>query len=353
MAENVKNKAGRISAEELSSFCDEVAMMLSSGMQLYDGMEALAETYADTSHADLYRQVSDGMAQTGSLYDALKADSRWPSHLVEMAGVGERSGRLEEVMRGLARYYDRESRIRSAVTSAVTYPLVLGIMLVLIVLIMIVMVLPVFRRVLSSMGVVMTSSGAAMMNAGTTVGWVVLALVLAVVLFVTTIAILTRTSARQKVLNWLGQVFPPIRRLSSKLAASRVFSVLSMMLTSGFPLEEGLNMVPPVLSDMQAIDKVQTIQKDMEQNKSFADALLDAKLADEVHSRMIRLAVNAGQEDEVMAKIAGIYEEQVEEGVSNLVSIIEPTLVALLCVVIGAILLSVILPMAGIISSIL
>jgi type IV pilus assembly protein PilC len=68
---------------------------------------------------------------------------------------------------------------------------------------------------------------------------------------------------------------------------------------------------------------------------------------------MIRMGVAAGREDQVMGKIAGLYEEQVEDGISRLVGIIEPTLIALLAVVIGAVLLSVMLPMAGILSSML
>ena len=348
-----ETKIRRIAAEELSSFCSEVAMMLSSGMQLYDGMEALAETYAETDRAGLYQTASEGMTRTGSLYEALQGDDRWPTHLVEMVGIGERTGRLEEVMNGLAQYYDREARIRAAVVSAITYPMVLGIMLVLIVVIMIVMVLPVFRRVMNSMGVVLTSSGAAMTNIGTTVGWVILALVGAVVIAVITILILLKTKHRQGVLQFLRKAFPPIRRISNKLAASRVFSVLSMMLSGGFPLDEALSMVPPVLTDMQAIDKVETIRKDMDSGRPFADALADSGLADEVHSRMIRIAISAGQEDQVMAKIAGIYESEVEDSISGLVSVIEPSLVAMLCIVIGAILLSVMLPMAGIITSLL
>lgn len=347
------NNTRRISPEELSSFCSEVAMMLSSGMQLYDGMEALAETYADTDRGPLYKEASEGMTRTGSLYEALQGEERWPVHLVEMVGVGERTGRLEDVMKGLSAYYDREARIRSAVVSAITYPLVLGIMLVLIVTIMIVMVVPVFTRVLSSMGVALTASGAAMTQIGTSVGWIVLALVGVILLTVLITLILLKTKHRQKVLQVLRNLFPSIRRISNKLAASRVFSVLSMMISSGFPMDEAMNMVPPVLTDMQAIDKVTTISQNMENGKPFADCLSESGLADEVHTRMIRIAIAAGQEDSVMAKIASIYEEQVEDSIGNLVSIIEPSLVAMLCIVIGAILMSVMLPMAGIITSLI
>ena len=81
----------------------------------------------------MYQAASKGVTETGSLYQALKQDSRWPVYLVEMVGIGEQTGQLESVMNGLAEYYGREDRIRSAVVSAVTYPLVLSVMLVLIV----------------------------------------------------------------------------------------------------------------------------------------------------------------------------------------------------------------------------
>lgn len=349
----MKRETKAANALELSSFCAEVALMLSSGMALYDGMEALNETYKNSPHADLYASISQGVTKTGSLYVALKQDGRWPEYLVEMVGIGERTGRLEDVMNGLAEYYERESRIRQAIVSAITYPVVLGVMMLLIVLIMILLVLPVFQRVLGSMGVAMSASGQLMMNLGSGIGWTMLALVSVVVLLVLVLAALTKTRHREKVLNMLRRVFTPIRELSRKLASSRVASVLSMMLSGGFPLEEALELVIRVLDDPTAVAEVTQISQKMAGGTAFSDALTGTSLFDEMYNRMIRMGVAAGREDQVMARIARVYEEQVEDDIARLVSIIEPTLVAMLSIVIGAILLSVMLPMAGIIASIL
>ena len=344
---------GSISAMELSGFCAEIALMLGSGMALYDGMEALSQTYRTSSNSELYASASKGVTETGSLYEALKSDDRWPTYLVEMTGIGERTGRLEEVMNGLAEYYEREGRIRRAIVSAITYPVVLGVMMMLIVVVMIVRVMPVFQRVLGSMGVAMTASGRMMMNLGTGIGWTMMVLVGLVVLAVLVCVILTRTSKREQVLDTLRNLFPPVRNLSRKLASSRVASVLSMMLSGGFPLEEALELVPSVLNDPVAAKEVESIRTKMADGTAFADAITGTNLFDEMYNRMIRMGVAAGREDQVMERIARVYEEQVEDDIANLVSIIEPTLVALLSVVIGAILLSVMLPMAGIIASIL
>ena len=338
---------------ELSSFCSEIALMLGAGMPLYAGMEALEKTYEDDAHAALYRGVSETLTQTGSLRDALESAHVFPTYLVEMCGVGERTGHLEDVMRGLSVYYERESRIRQAVRSAVTYPLVLAVMMVLILLVLILKVMPVFRRVLGSMGVTMTETGSVMMSVGTALGWVVLALVLVFVLAALACVLLLRSKKRDRALAALKKAFPPLRRLSMRLASSRAASVLAMMLSSGFPLEQALEMVPLVLPDEEAAGEIAQIREKMGEGVSFSDALTGSRLFDEIHRQMLRMGIAAGREDQVMAKIAETYEQQAEEGISDLVSIIEPTMVAALSIVIGAVLLSVMMPMAGIISSIL
>ena len=350
MAASGKRKA---SSQEISSFCSQVGLILDAGLPLYDGMETLADAAKDSEYAEQYRAVSEEVNATGSLYEALKKDEQWPDYLVEMTGIGEQTGQLERVMNGLADSYDRETRIRSAIVSAVTYPLVLGVMVLLIVLIMIWKVLPVFRRVLNSMGTDLTGSGRILMNAGSAIGWIVLVLVGIVLLAVIIGAVMMRGSKRDKVIGIVRKLFPAVRKISLKLNASRVASVLSMMLGSGFPTAEAFRLMPSILSDQETIDKVEGIRKNLDEGGSFADAVTESGLYDGLHDRMIRMGVAAGREEQVLDKLAGIYEEEAETGISRMVSIIEPTLIALLAVVIGAILLSVMLPMAGILSGML
>ena len=345
-----KEKRG-LSSAELSNFCGQVALILEAGLPLYDGMETLAGADKASENADIYVSASKGVTETGSLYEALKEDNRWPKYLVEMVRIGEQSGHLDQVMRGLEDYYAREERIRSSISSAVTYPLVLGIMLVVIVGILLWKVLPVFRRVLSSMGVGMSESGSTMMRLGAAVGWIILALVAVVVIAVVIGAVLMRTKHRDKVLNLVQKLMPSMKQLNDKLSASRVASVLSMMLSGGFHTGEALEMTSAVLDDKEAANKVKAIRDSLEAGKTFSDAVTETGLFDELHNRMIAMGSATGKEDQVLGKLASLYEEQVEDGITRLVSIIEPTLVALLSIVIGAVLLSVMLPMAGILSS--
>lgn len=347
---NKKTNAG-LSAAELSAFCGQVALILEAGLPLYDGMETLAGADKNSDNADLYQSASKGVTETGSLYDALKADTRWPAYLVEMVGIGEKSGQLDKVMRGLEEYYAREGRIRSSLVNAVTYPLVLGAMLAVIVLILLLRVLPVFRRVLNSMGIGMSASGSSLMKAGVAIGWIVLALVLLAAAAAVCAAILLKTKHRDRVMALLLKLFPSVQRLSRRLSASRAASVLSMLLSGGFTTGDALEMTSKVLTDKNAAAKVDEIHTKLEAGEGFSDAVASTGLFDELHNSMLAMGSATGREDQVLSKLAVIYEEEAEEDITRLVSIIEPTLVALLSIVIGAVLLSVILPMAGILSS--
>lgn len=347
-----KKKSVLLTSEELSVFCDQIALMLESGMTLRDGIDMLAED-EEKSHArvKVYGKMRETVAETGSLYIALRENEEdWPHYMIEMVGIGEETGRLEDIMRNLSSYYLREGRIRSAASSAVTYPLVLGAMMVVIIGVLLWRVMPVFRRVLASLGVD-SSSGVNLMNIGAIAGWVVLAIIALLVLAVLVVAILMRTKHRDSVMAFLRNLLPPVRNVTHKLSASRIAGMLGMMLTGGFPIENALQMAANALEDKESIDKVEEIRKSMEEGDSFADAIGKAQLFGDFYNRILKIGAASGHEPQVLSKIAEVYEEQVEDDLSRLISLIEPVLVALLSIVIGAILLSMMLPMAGVMSS--
>ena len=270
--------------------------------------------------------------------------------MAEMAAIGEASGRMEEVMRGLSEYYDREARVRAALVDAAAYPLTLGTMLVLIVLVMLWKVLPVFRRVLESMGVGKESAGSALMRLGAAAGWTVVALVGAALLLAACL-ILMKTKARGRVKAMLRRLFPGLHRLRAQLSAARTASVLSMLLSGGFPLDDTLRMAPAALEDEEAAAQLEAVRAAMDGGAPFAEALAACGLFEPLHAGMIRMGALSGRDAQVMERIAQDCQQRVEDGVSRAVSLVEPVMIALLAVAVGAILLSVMLPMAGILTS--
>ena len=107
-----------------------------------------------------------------------------------------------------------------------------------------------------------------------------------------------------------------------------------------------------MVDDIKTQEKISRMKQQMAQGASFAEALLETQLFSSVYARMITVGFKTGSADAVMKKIADRYEEEIDETISKLLGVLEPTLVAVLSVIVGMILLSVMLPLMGIMSSI-
>lgn len=346
-----KKEKGVLAPAAVSEVCLQLAFILESGMALEDGVGALADESEKDGLQPVYQALCAGLNETGSLCEAMRRSAAFPAYAVEMAGVGETTGRLEAVLCGLADYYEREARMREAITDATVYPIALGAMLVVIVLVMLCKVLPVFRRVLGGMGVGAADAGGALITLGAWLGWIVMALVGLAVLAALGCALALRTQARERVLRLLRRVFPQLRRIEAERSAARAALTLSRMLSSGFGPEEAAATAASVLEDGAAAARMKDMRQALEEGEAFSDALERSGLFQPRQMRMIRAGAQAGRGAQVLEKLAADYEEAAESEIARIVSIIEPTLIALLSIVVGGILLSVMLPMARMLTS--
>lgn len=346
--------AGRaMRADEASVFCEQVSLLLAAGMPIYEGMEALAEGYKGMREYPRMKCMADEVGKDGNLSGAMRRSGMFPSYLVEMTLVGERAGKLEWVMGELSEYYRREGRVVRALRSAVTYPVVLVMMMACVIGVLIMKVMPVFRQVFASLGLDAGTSADSLLQIGMDIGYLVL-IVSAILLALAFVAfLLTLTPARGRVLNFLVRVFPFARRLTERVAAQRFAGVMSMMIGSGFPIEEALRFAPTIVGPGFVREKLEKVGEMTRAGRSFPEAITDVGLFSPVYNRMVVVGFAAGRADAALAKVAEVYEDQVDDGFSQFVSTIEPTLVALLSVLVGAILLSVMLPMAGVLAGLM
>ncbi len=345
-------KAKLLDTKETSMFCEQVALILDSGIPIRDGVEALVNNYKNTRYADKFEAMLDIIEQSGSFYEAVSSAGFFPSYMVSMVRIGEQAGKLDHVMRALGAYYEGQSKVNAAVKNAVLYPTVLILMMAAVVAVLVIKVLPVFDQVFQSLGSDLSASGNAVMRFGMGAGKAVLILIGVILLALVVCVLLSKSKYKAAFLDFLYKVFPPAGRVREKIAAQRFASVISMMLSSGYPIEEGMALAPEIVDDSVSKEKILKCAKLMEQ-LSFADAVSQVGLFDEIHNKMISVGQLSGQTDGVMAKLADIYEEELDQSVSYMVSLIEPTLVAVVSVMVGSILLSVMLPLLGIISSII
>ena len=146
--------------------------------------------------------------------------------------------------------------------------------------------------------------------------------------------------------------FPLTKSFYDKVAAGRFASGMYLAFTSGMDTYQSLDMISEIVENKAMADKIELCKKELLQNSNLPEALAHAEIFSNLYSRMVAVGFKSGSIDAVMKQIAQNYEKETDKQMSRIISIIEPTLVILLSLVVGIILLSVLLPLMGIMSSI-
>lgn len=348
--ENNKKQA-ELSSEELALFCEQVELILEAGIPLYDGFETLSKE-ADNDYAKaVFANISKSLLKQGSLYCAIKDIKLFPEYMINMINIGEETGKLDDVLKALNVYYTKSARTKKAVKSAVSYPMVLLCMMSAVSMLIVTKILPIFEEIFKNLGTDMSKSGKNIMSMADTLGRVVFFVTLVILIVTAVIYAAAKIGCGNKMLRLFGKL-PFIRKMSEKMAAAGFSSVMSMMLSSGYSLEKALELAPEIVSDEYTKNKLRGCRKLMEEGKDIAEGLTEINIFDGITNRMIAVGYKAGALDSVMKKISDKYEEETTESIERAVSVIEPTLVAIMSIIIGGILIAVMLPLANIMSSI-
>lgn len=348
-----QNKKTRqlLPAGETSSFCRQMSLIMDAGIPVYDGIESLVESCEDEKSREAFVGLSNTIKETGSLYRAVEQAGFFPDYMVNMVNIGEETGKLDDVLKSLADYYDREDRTKRTIKSAVSYPIILVCMMAAVILVLVTKVMPIFEDIFLSLGTNMSETGVSIMNLGFVVGNISL-IAIAVILVIIVAAAVLQKLGRTDALLGAASVIPGVKSLNRKLSSGKFASVIGMMLQSGYSLEKSLEMAPSIVGDKSVREKIEKCGGLVKSGISFPDALSQTGLFNKMQSRIISVGFRAGQLDSVMEQISASYEDEVNEGIEKTVGYIEPCLVGILSLVIGGILISVMLPLATIMSSI-
>ena len=337
---------------EIASFCKQTAMIIKAGITPAEGMEILVHDTISEDGKALLKEISVSCQKGNFFHQAISSTGVFPEYVSRLIALGEESGNLDSVLISLSDYYDREDDIADNIKSAVSYPLIMIAMMFLIIIVLIMKVLPIFKQVFTQLGAEMSPLAQKLMNIGTSLSQdaIVITSVLAVI--VLTIIVLYRVpSLKKKMRLWFAK-FPLTKGFYSSIAAGRFASGMYLAFSSGMDMFHALDMVSELVENNALLKKIDIVREEIKNNSTFAEAVMKAEIFNNLYSRMIAVGFKSGSVDTVMLQISDYYEQSTEKQLRRVVSIIEPTLVIILSLIVGIILLSVLLPLMGIMSSI-
>lgn len=341
--------ANKFKNEEAFEFCTQMSMILSSGLSIQEGLEIIAADSDNAHMKDVCKKLRDNVLAYGSFYQAVKYENYFDSYMIHMIEIGEVSGHLDGVMNELADYYERGVDLQMQLKEALLYPLVLLIMMWVVVGIIVWKVLPIFADVLSNMGSPLPDSAMTMMYFGKVFAWgsfVVLSLILLIILYI----ILRLKYSKKNTSSFLSH-FILTKKLYHNVMMARMTYALSLFVAGGYDMEESLSYLPEIIDENKTKERLLQCLKRMKEGESFVSVLQKEHLYEGAYANMIITGFHSGKSDDVMKKVASLYEKDVDISISSFLNTIEPLIVIFLSLIVGVILLSVMLPLMSIMSS--
>ena len=330
---NVFGKA--FSSIELASFCGQIALILKSGISAMEGLNIMLEDTFSPEEEPILQALIENMQETG----------------IHMVQIGEETGTLDEVMAALETHYEREDAISKSIRSAVTYPMLMTGMMVAVIIVLLVKVMPIFNQVFVQLGTEMTGFSRVLMNMGTIINRYSIVFTAILVVAAAFIFYGTRTQSGRNMCRSLGYKLSFSKAIYEELASCRFASGMALTLSSGLNPERSMELVEALNDDPFFQKKLNNCQQYINDGKDLTDALFTSGIFTGMYARMASIGAKTGSIDQVMDTIASLYQDNIDNRMNNILATLEPTLVILLSLIVGVILLSVMLPLMGIMSS--
>ena len=346
-------KQEKLTHEQISSLCLELSMLLHAGVGVGDGLALLAEESPRAADKTLLEELARQVDHGRPLADVLRDSGRLPEYVSGLIEVGERAGRLEEALSSLSRYYEDRARLDRRIRSALLYPAVMLLLMLVVIVVLLSRVLPVFNDVYASLGGRLTGVAGGLLALGQALdaAMPVLCVILGLVM-VFLAAFAAGGRFRERLLSWWRKGRGD-KGLSRQLNTARFAQALAMGLRSGLPLEEALALSGGLQSDVPAAQaRCRECLARLERGDDLAGSMRDTGVLPAASCRLLALGQRSGTGDSVMEEVARRLTEESELALEEKVSRVEPALVLVTSLLVGAILLSVMLPLMNIMTAI-
>lgn len=350
---NSLRKISRFKAKELSLFCKQMNSMLKSGITIVKCVEILSMQTENmnlrTVLADMYKELITGSTLSETLINHKES---FPEMFISMVQAGEISGNIECVMGRLARHYGKEYKIESKVKSAMAYPVILSIVATAVVMFLLIKVMPTFVDLYSSSGVPLPFMTLMMLNMSQWLRNMWYVIVLMVILFIAIFSKLNKCEKTRYMIDSYKLRIPLYKTLKVKLAASRFTRTLSTLVGSGVPLLEGLDTVSMVTGNEYIRRIILNAREDVRKGSSLSYSIKNQNIFPPMVHYMIKIGEESGEIEEILDKTADFYDEEVENTIQKLVTMIEPIMIVLMAAIIGFIMLAMITPMFDMVNTV-
>jgi type IV pilus assembly protein PilC len=335
----------KVKLKDLAIFARQFATMINSGLSLMRALSILSEQTENKELARVISEVRNEVEAGGALSTSMgKHPKVFPPLMVNLCKAGEIGGFLDAVLLQVAQNYEAEVKLRSKIKSAMTYPVVVGVIAILALVVMLTFVVPTFAKIFKGLGAKLPAPTQILVDMSAAMKYMLPLGILAVVGFT---IVWKRVKDREevcRVVDPLKLKVPVFGLLFQKVAIARFARNLGTMISSGVPILQALDIVADTTGNWTITSAVRDVQESVRQGESLTQPLSQHAVFPPMVVQMMAVGEETGALDQMLAKIAEFYDQEVEATTDALTAMIEPIMIAVLGGMVGSMIVALYLP---------
>lgn len=338
--------AKKVTKKDIAVFSRQFYTMLDAGIGVVEALDILKRQTENKTLKQtidiVYEDVQKGM----SLSEAMgKHEKVFPSLLINMVEAGEVSGNLDVIMERMAIHYEKEFNIENKIKNAFMYPIILSIVAISVVIFLLVVVMPTFIGMFEESGTTLPTPTRILLTISdwlTNYWYLFIGVVLILIFGIITLG---KSKEGRKFFDNLKIKLPGIKNMNIKIITSRFTRTLSTLLSSGIPLLQALDVVSKVVGNEIVGTELQLAKEDIRKGVPMSKTIRDIEIFPPMVDSMIGIGEESGALDDILYKTADFYDEEVENSMERMTTLLEPILIVFMGIVIGFIVISIAMPM--------
>ena len=339
----------KIKSDTISHFCRQYGIIIASGINSITGLESLAQRSGNKVLSEEINRIVSDLKAGATLADSMLDDkSKFPKLLSAMVATGEATGTLEEVLKSMGSFYEREHRINQKIKNASTYPIIVGIVSFLMLFIFTSFIMPSMMESIIEVGAEMPPISQMIMKIGEFMKnywYLVLLGIIGLGLFIKQYI---KTPIGRYNKDVLVNKIPLLNKGINAIVSMRFSKALYLFVSTGFPLLQGLDYIKESLNNSIAEKAVQKAKEGIIRGETLAENLDEAKYFDPVLIQMLSIGEQTGQLENISNQMSEFYEHEADIYLNRMVSMIEPIMIVLVGIMVAFLVIGVFLPMLSI-----
>jgi type IV pilus assembly protein PilC len=343
---------GKVKPKVLTTFTRQLATLVDAGLPLLRGLRVLEKQERNSTLRRILGELALSIEGGSTFSEALAQHPKVFNRLfVNMVKAGELGGVLEVVLKRLAEFSEKAQKIKGKVKAALFYPIAVLIVAVGILTLLLVMVIPRFKDVFAGMGVKLPGFTVFVLACSDTVRLHFIPTVLIVTVFVVMFLMAIKTKVGRLLWDKFKLKVPPFGVVVSKVAISRFTRTLGTLVSSGVPILQALTIVKETAGNVIISNAISQVHESVKEGETITSPLESSGVFPPMVVSMVDVGEQTGALPEMLLRIADNYDEEVDNAVASMTSLLEPIMIVFLAGIVGSIVIAMFLPLIAMIQN--